>query len=397
MLRINSTTKKRIKLILNVKKNILFLLALLYFPFVKKKFNGNIWLIGGHGGSRYDDNSAALHQYIVNNQKGISIFWVINRSSPDFSKVADNYTYIKKDSFKCMLYILAASVLICSHGKGDITGASDWLRHSLLKKKYRVFLSHGVEGLKRNNYKNNMNAYFDFFASSSSFERQIKIDSWQIDEDKVVVTGYARYDGLYSDNGRRKKNSILYMPTWRDWVITDKNNLERFYYQIDKFVCSDELNEFLERKGIILYFHPHINMHNNLRSKKTYQSCSAVKCVANNSVQEYIKEAALLVTDYSSVCWDFLYLKKPVLFYQFDMDEYLAKRGSYLDLRNDLLVETAYDAETAIKKLKNIVLSGYSMINYEKDVNILLNKMFRYRDRSNCHQLFEAIAERAAN
>jgi len=122
-----------------------------------------------------------------------------------------------------------------------------------------------------------------------------------------------------------------------------------------------------------------------------------VKCVSNNSVQEYIKEAALLVTDYSSVCWDFLYLEKPVLFYQFDVDEYLAKRGSYLDLRNDLLVEIAYDAETAIKKLKNIVLSGYSMTHYEKDVNILMNKMFRYKDRRNCQRLFEAIAERAAN
>lgn len=55
------------------------------------------------------------------------------------------------------------------------------------------------------------------------FEKAIKRDDWKIDE-KIKVTGYPRYDKLYDIDDNNK--SILFMPTWRNWIRPENTKIE---------------------------------------------------------------------------------------------------------------------------------------------------------------------------
>ena len=56
------------------------IISYIIYPFKKSEFeNRNIWLIGGHAGDIYDDNSKFLYEYILRNHKDVEIYWVINK------------------------------------------------------------------------------------------------------------------------------------------------------------------------------------------------------------------------------------------------------------------------------------------------------------------------------
>src|SRR5690606_31689740 len=94
------------------------------------------------------------------------------------------------------------------------------------------------------------------------------------------------------------------------------------------------------------------------------------------SIQKEIIKSDLLITDYSSIAWDFYYLNKPIIFYQFDQEEYIKRRGSYLDLNKDLFGYKALNSTEVIKYLNEILLKGE---NYNKKYNEI-RKYFDYLD-----------------
>src|SRR5690606_13622083 len=68
-------------------------------------------------------------------------------------------------------------------------------------------------------------------------------------------------------------------------------------------------------------------------------------------IHDEIASARLLVTDYSSVAWDFLYMKRPVVFYMFDVEEYLARQGSYIAIPDELFGAFATTAHEAVESI----------------------------------------------
>ena len=75
----------------------------------------------------------------------------------------------------------------------------------------------------------------------------------------------------------------------------------------------------------------------------------------------------MLITDYSSVCWDVCYLDKPVLFYQFDYDMYMQAHGSYLDMEHELFGERYTEYEKLIDGIEEYIHNGFK----EKEEYIL--------------------------
>src|SRR5699024_257343 len=71
-------------------------------------------------------------------------------------------------------------------------------------------------------------------------------------------------------------------------------------------------------------------------------------------VQRLIKESKLMITDYSSVAFDFSFLNKPVIYYQFDKVKFLGKEASHIDIENELpgiIVNSQYDLEREVNRL----------------------------------------------
>ena len=103
-------------------------------------------------------------------------------------------------------------------------------------------------------------------------------------------------------------------------------------------------------------------------------------------------KARILITDYSSVAYDFYYLDKPIIFFQFDKKEYTEKVGSYVDLDNELFGKGAYTIEKCVKDIIEISENNfkYDEVTEEKSKE-LKNKFLKYNDKDNCKRVYELI------
>ena len=103
------------------------------------------------------------------------------------------------------------------------------------------------------------------------------------------------------------------------------------------------------------------------------------------------KEASLLVTDYSSVAFDFAYLNKPILYTQFDKDTFyknhLYTKG-YFKFEKDGLGPVIYDYEKAVEEIIKYIENDCKI---EKKYQERINKFYKYHDQNNCKRVYEEI------
>ena len=124
------------------------------------------------------------------------------------------------------------------------------------------------------------------------------------------------------------------MPTWREWlsnVVNDYDGLDEvgmpfietdYFKKWNSFINNQKLKEIAEKYSLEIIFFPHRNMQKFIENFQTDNK--RVKFAKKNEwdIQELLKSCAMLITEYSSVFWDVVYMKKPVVFYQFDTEKF---------------------------------------------------------------------------
>jgi CDP-glycerol glycerophosphotransferase (TagB/SpsB family) len=101
-----------------------------------------------------------------------------------------------------------------------------------------------------------------------------------------------------------------------------------------------------------------------------------------------------MITDYSSVAFDFNYLKKPVIFFHFDLDDYLSHRGSYINLRKDLIGDIATTKEDVINFIKYYLEKNF--VPNPKNL-IKSTKYYEFHDRNNAKRIYDEIKKVSKN
>jgi len=81
-------------------------------------------------------------------------------------------------------------------------------------------------------------------------------------------------------------------------------------------------------------------------------------------------------------------MNRPILFYQFDVDEYIEKVDSYIDLRSEMFGYLSYNSREAVDKLIDIINNDFQVMDNQKNER---NKFFRYNDNKNCERIYNCI------
>ncbi len=370
-----------------VQSRFLLIAALLY-PVVLfyNCFNRKpVWLIGENEGRCLHDNGYFFYKFCRNNQPDRHIYFITNKKSKD------NDYFLKNDehivifgSIKHVIFFLLSTTLIYSHAQSDV-GYIQIIK--LFKRNCtRVFLQHGVIAFKQvhTTYRKKHNE-MDIFIVTSNFEQKIILENFDFNENIVRITGLSRYDTLFKKTFSSQK-SILYMPTWRDWAFPEKNAVQ-YLKGIKNLLNSKQLASLLRKYGIQFNFYIHDKMQSYLSDFVSNDKINIVY-PTDKTVQSLIKENSLLITDYSSVAWDFYYLGRPVLFYQFDQEEYLARRGSYINFDNELFGEVFKESETLIPAIENYVVRNFAELPEFAEKR---GFYFKFRDTNNCKRIFDVI------
>src|SRR5699024_4811607 len=132
-------------------------------------------------------------------------------------------------------------------------------------------------------------------------------------------------------------------------------------------------------------------LHPNMQNFSSYFEDSPVKVIYQGEVdvQTLIKESALMITDYSSVAFDFSFLHKPVVYYQFDRDRFIGKRGSHIDIIHDLPGDILEEEDELVHVIQQYMSNDCRMKDEYKNK---ANRFIKYRDENSSERIYkEAI------
>ncbi|GEL07244.1 CDP-glycerol glycerophosphotransferase family protein [Salisediminibacterium halotolerans] len=367
-------------------KNIL--IAIMILPFFKGKLKSNVILIGGHDGKQYTDNGKALFEYLYH-YTDYDVRWVINK---DYRYKQNIKNYITRGSIKNYLYYFSSIGLFFSHSGSDVGP----IIHKYVKPKAIVInLEHGIFGLKKmkfNNERDKKKARIeDFFLCVSDFEKTIKAESLDVDRDKLIVTGLPRFDSLHSHiSSSSSENVILFMPTWREWYygLSEEEFIQTDFFQsVSDVLENEQIMAVLKKHNYKIYVYLHFYFHNYIDTLNIKNGFVEVLDI-DEDVQKHLIQSDVLITDYSSVCWDFFYLDKPVIFYQFDQKRYEKERGAYINLDTDLIGPKAKDLDELITVLEDTITNRQAVVEQFKPQK---NKYFAFHDNQNCKRVLDSF------
>ncbi|MCQ9626458.1 CDP-glycerol glycerophosphotransferase family protein [Cetobacterium somerae] len=138
---------------------------------------------------------------------------------------------------------------------------------------------------------------------------------------------------------------------------------------------------------LLFYLHPEAQ---RFREYFTTENLK-VKIISRENVilQELLKESEILITDYSSIAFDFAYMRKKVLYYQFDSEDYYKKHysKSYFDYEKHGFGEVHTKEENLIRDLKNLLKEKQLEKKYLKRIE----EFFPLYDTNNSKRIFQYI------
>ena len=368
------------------------LFAIVLKGFGYKKEYSNCWIVSERGDDARD-NGFFFFKYLCENQPEITCYYVIAKNSADYTKVSSLGNVIEHGSIPHYIAVLRAECLISSHIMGFAPNTEVF---TILKKQNmfdfkgkKIFLQHGIikddiEGLKYPNVK------VDMFVSGAYEEYMVLHNTYQHPEGTIRLTGLARYDGL---NGNKTKKQILIMPTWRKWLRnkSDEMFMESAYYKgFADFLTSDELRDWLEAIGyeVLFYLHYEFQMYSHLF--KTAECDNIRICEFEKyDVQTLLKDCELLITDYSSVYFDVAYQRKPIIYLQFDQDEF--REGHY---NQGYFDEATFGyVVKSSSQLLNVLKSIYDKDAFRNDFKENQNHFFRNLNGCFCDNIYHNLVE----
>lgn len=247
----------------------------------------------------------------------------------------------------------------------------------------------------------NYNSVFSFTVCGSDFFKQIFQECFGFTSEKGIVFGAPRNDFLFADNNNLEKlqvdkkmykKIILWMPTFR----VSKEN--KYYDSSNEFPLIKEdnieyLNEVLKSNKVLLIIKPHPFQEDISVLNREISNVLVLRNQQLNikkiELYELLGEVDVLLTDYSSVYYDFLLTQKPIGFVLDDIHEYRDKRGFVVENPLELMPgEKIYNEEEFVGFIKNTCNGIDNYKDERKRINDLANK---YQDNKNCERILDFL------
>lgn len=318
-------------------------------------------------GRNYTGNPKAIYEEMIN--QGLdhlyNCIWICeNINQP----IPGNCKKVKRLRFKYFYYMISSKFWVMDSRqptylkkkKGNIY-IQTW--HGTPLKKLALDMSFVNMGGHRNieeyrsTFKKNSSRW-DYLISQNSYSTEIFKRAFAFNKEMLEI-GYPRNDILFNKDEsylneiKNKLNIpngykvILYAPTWRDNQYDDHGNY--------KFVMPINLQQFVDSLGdeCILLLKPHYLIADKI-DVSNYEKNFRV-CGIQQDIQELYLVSDILITDYSSVMFDYSILKRPIIFFMYDLDEYQNEmREFYFDILEEAPGRIALNNDELINAIKNV-------------------------------------------
>jgi CDP-glycerol glycerophosphotransferase len=356
--------------------------------------NKNIWIFGAWFGGKYSDNSRYLFEYINKNHSEIRAVWVTDSLDVINELNAKNYEVYKRYSVQSILIGLRAKYSIfvqaniadCMAFLNNKNTFNIQLWHGMPLKKIGFDDSISIVKYRKSNLKELIFPFLRIKYSliiSSSMEDKVNFSTAFMGQYKSIsITGYPRNDALF--NIKKTDNFIItYLPTFRDSAHNSVDLFSPYNFDI----------ELWEQKFLDLNVTLNIKMHPVNKPKSillsTFKDCKRIRFIDEMDAVEILSNTDILITDYSSVYFDYLLLDKPIIFSPFDYEKYVTKdREFYYNYHEVTPGPKCRDWTEVLEWIERFKKD--SMLYSEKRKKVR-GKFHKYQDARSCERVYGEI------
>ena len=321
------------------------------------KTDPNLILFNSFGGKKYGDSPKVIFEYLIKlpELKKFNMVWALE--NPNNFDIL-NATKIEINSLDYFITALKAKYWVSS---------VNIERGLKFKKNNTIYLNtwHGAGTKKIGNAVSKRRDYdfsnVDYLLVQSCFEKKIFINDFGAKPENFLLSGFPRSDELFKSTKEQadfyKKNLkipkhkkiILYAPTWRE---SNNNGLS---YDLDIPIDIKKWKEKLDDDFVILF-----RTHTFTTNLLNLEFSDFIKDVSGfQSVNQLLIISDILITDYSTIVFDYSILEKPFLCFGYDYDEYKSDRGLYIDLEKEY--------PNGVQKTEDEILKLILNMNYAKE------------------------------
>ena len=351
-----------------------------------------------------DDNAEALFTYLCENcRDSVKPVFAVARGK-SFDELSAKYgNVVEFNTKRYYVSYIVSDAIISSHVDDFIRRPLSWKEvyvKDLTARKSFIFLQHGISQNDISAYLNKYSKNIRGLVVAANTERKLFAGpEYAYSEDRIWPVGFARFDRLYSEDSPKL---ITVMPTWRSFLATSMNgetgvwNLtsdftESAFFGFYNSLLNDErVIGAAEKCGYTLSFMPHpiLAPHMDLFEKND----KVLFLDPATSYRDVYARSALILTDYSSAAFDFAYLRKPIVYAQFDREEMLSRATTYA-LNTEFydrhaLGEICFDYETTVRTLVEYMESGCKT---KPEYLAAMSSFFIFDDKENCRRITEKI------
>ena len=375
-----------------------------------KKFRKEIWIINDSKRQSGDNGEYFFRYLLTKKSKAIDVYFSILKNSTDFIRLKKIGNVLALNSQQYLNIFIIADKLISSvsnYWVDNPFGQDQKYIRDLFHFKL-IFINNGIikDDLSKNLHRIKRN--IDLFVTSTIREYNSLLHyNYGYNNNNIILSGMPRFDDLnyYNLNNTKENNNtafnkiILIIPASRIYIKggletpifesihSDSFKLTEYFEYYNNLINDKRLLKFMEIYNYtgIFCLSKYFSAQWIDFEKNTYFE---IKDVCN--LHKLILNSSLLITDYSSIFFDFGYLKKPIIYTQFDYMEYrkLQYPEGYFKYENDGFGPIFTNINQTVDSIINHIKNNCSI---EKKYLNRINSFFTFFDRHNSERIYKQI------
>ena len=373
---------------------------------IMKNKNYEIWIINDRR-DKAGDNGEYFFRYINSkNPKGIKAYFAIEKNCSDYKRIKKLGNILDIDSGRYINLFLHGDKIITSISNSWVTNPfnsslkyiRDLIHFDV------VFLQHGIIKDDLSKYLNRFNKNYSLFVTSTKKEyKSLLHPKYFYNSNNIILTGLPRYDNLerLKDNVEVEKKIII-IPTWRMNIKGTRDLITYKSIHSDAFINTDYFkfyNNLINEEKLLLIMKQNnysgiFCLHPCFSSQWTdFHQNKIFSVIESCDYQNLLLNSSLLITDYSSIFFDFAYLRKPVIYAHFDYDEYRNNhyQEGYFDYAKDGFGPVCKDIKSIVDEIIFELKNNCNLrINYLRRIK----KFFTFSDENNSERVFKEIIKK---
>lgn len=349
-----------------------------------------------YGRQIFENNHHAMIQYLIKNgyNKKYKLYLVVARDIDALPYQNNINVFHIKGAFASIYHTLTAKFVFHCYGMGR-------MKNKVPSKQIVFDIWHGTALKALDAFNDKTKESSTYMLATSDFAKEYFKKCFGYEESQFFICGYPRCDYLFEQKSSLEKMGIdksdykkvvLFMPTFRKAKRLGYNDSSIDFPLFD-IKTLQVFNEFLKQKNILFIIKPHPEQDQldilNL-------SLSNVKIIKNNDLAEkqvnlysIVADADILISDYSSIFFDFLLTQKPIGFVIDDLCAYKSQRGFSVD--NPLEYMPGVKIKS-ILDLENFIEDTVSGIDKWQEERRKINDLVNYdKEGGYCRKIFDFL------